>query len=252
MENIAPTELKVLLDKYSPFIQEVKKRLFRTLIIFALATSVGFVFYKNIIRFLISSLSLQGINLVFTSPFQYINLAISSGVTTGLMIAVPILIFQVVSFLKPALNSREYGMVLKFLPFSIVLFLLGFAFGISVMVWEIQLFAGKALEIGISNILDISRLLSSILLTATFMGAAFEFPVVLLLLMRIGLVKSKQLASKRKWIYLAAFFFAILLPIDSILTDILLSLPLIFLFEFTLLLNWLMDRKSPKKVITTA
>jgi len=140
-------------------------------------------------------------------------------------------------------------MLIWFLPFSLFLFLTGFLFGFLIMKWQIQIFLARSVSIGIGNILDISRLLTIVLLTSAFMGIGFEFPIVLLLLMRFGIIKHQQLAQKRPWIYLGSFIFAVLLPPDSILADILLSLPLIILFEFTLLLNRILERSKRGKAI---
>ena len=78
VQNSSPLSLySSAIEKYSPFIKEVKTRIIRTLSLFVLTTIFGFVFYENIIKFLIEVLGLKGINIVFTSPFQFINLAIS-------------------------------------------------------------------------------------------------------------------------------------------------------------------------------
>ena len=247
VEYIKPfesSELTAIITKFSPFLKETRKRLLITLFAFAVATTGGFVFYEKIIKFLVNLLSLEGVNIVFTSPFQFINLAISCGVATGLIVTLPLIIVQVLWFLKPALRKKEYQMVVRYLPFSIILFLIGFMFGAIIMKWQIQIFLDRSVSLGIGNILDISGLLTTVLVTSALMGLGFQFPIVLLLLMRIGILKQQQLASKRPWIYLGSFIFAILLPPDSILADILLSLPLIILFELTLLLNRLMRRKE--------
>lgn len=197
-------------------------------------------------------LSLEGINIVFTSPFQFINLAISTGVATGLVVALPLFVAQVLFFLKPALREKEYKMVVRFLPFSFVLFLIGFAFGALIMKWQIEIFLARSFSLGIGNVLDISGLLTTVLLTSALMGVGFQFPIVLLLLMRLGIISHQQLSEKRRWVYLGSFVFALLLPPDSILADIFLSLPLIGLFEFTLILNSILERKrlrtTPAKV----
>ncbi len=99
------------------------------------------------------------------------------------------------------------------------------------------------MSLGIGNVLDISRLLSTVFLTSVFMGIGFQFPLVLLLLMRIGIIKHTHLSKQRMWIYLGSFIFAVLLPPDSILADVLLSLPLIILFELTILLHRISERK---------
>ncbi|QQG47678.1 MAG: twin-arginine translocase subunit TatC [Candidatus Woesebacteria bacterium] len=240
MENIKPLtspELKALVDKYSPFLNEVRKRIVFTLLVFGLATMGGFFFYEEIIKFLIDILSLKGINIVFTSPFQFINLAISCGVASGLILSFPVLVIQILSFLKPALRIKEYKMVVRFLPFSLILFLGGFLFGALIMKWQIQIFLSRSISLGIGNILDISNLLTTVVLTSALMGIGFQFPIVLLLLMRIGIVKHQHLSKQRPWIYLGSFIFAVLLPPDSVLADILLTLPLVILFELTLILN---------------
>lgn len=146
MDNIKSLEfpkLKAVVAKYSPFLVEVRKRILFTLSVFAVATLVGFFFYEKIIKFLIDILGLRGVNIVFTSPFQFINLAISCGVATGLVLTFPLLIIQILSFLKPALKEKEYKMIVRFLPFSLFLFLIGFAFGALIMKWQIEIFFGQ-------------------------------------------------------------------------------------------------------------
>lgn len=225
-----------LIEKFTPFLNEVKKRLILTLSVFTISTIGGFIFYESIIKFLISTLSLNGINIVFTSPFQFINLAISCGVASGLILTFPLIVYQIVSFLRPALKKLEYNLVINYIPFSIILFLIGFAFGAFIMKWQIEIFLDSSLSLGIGNILDISSLLSTILLTSAFLGVGFQFPIILLILGRLGIVKRQSLVKNRLWIYLGSFIFAILLPADSILADVFLSLPMIILFEISLML----------------
>lgn len=226
---------------------EVRKRLFFVVSIFVIAMIVGFSFYEQIIRFLVNFLSLQGVNIVFTSPFQFINLAISSGVACGLIAAFPLIIAQFMSFMKPALRKGEYKLVLNMLPFSIFLFLVGFIFGAIIMKWQVQIFMDKSVTLGIGNVLDISRLLSVVLITSALMGVGFQFPVVLLMLMHFGVIKRNQLSKQRPWVYLGSFIFALFLPPDSILADFLLSLPLVILFEITLILNRIFEARRSKE-----
>jgi len=238
------SELDLLIKKYSPYLAEIRKRFLITLAFFAAGTTIGFIFYENIIKFLIGNLSLKGVNVVFTSPFQFINLAISCGIATGLVFVFPFLIYQIFSFLRPALKDKEYNLLLGFVPSSIFLFVVGFLFGIVVMKWQIEIFLSQTVTLGIGNILDISHLLSLVLLTSALMGAAFQFPIVIFILLRLDIINHHQLSKQRLWVYLGSFIFAILLPPDSVLADVLLSLPLIVLFEVTLLLDRIFQRKK--------
>lgn len=212
--------------------------------VFVVAMIVGFVFYETIIRFLIDILSLKGINIVFTSPFQFINLAISCGIATGLVLVFPLLIYQISSFLKPALRRKEYTMIIGFFPFSLILFIFGFSFGFLIMKWQIEIFLAKSVSLGIGNVLDISRLLSTVLITSVLMGVSFQFPIIMFLLLRFRVVKYHQLRKWRLWVYLGSFLFAILLPPDSVLADILLTLPIVILFELTLILGRIFEKKE--------
>ncbi len=249
MDNFVSSEsaeLSAALKKYYPFISELRKRIIYTVGVFLLATITGFVFYEQIIKYLIDILSLRGVNVVFTSPFQFINLSISCGLATGLVTVFPLIIFQLLSFLRPALKRKEFQTVASFIPLAIVLFVAGFSFGILIMRWQIQIFLSRASSLEIGNILDISSILSTVLLTSVIMGIGFQFPIVLYLLMKLGVLQPSHLHKWRKWVYLGSFIFAIMLPLDSVIADLLLTLPMIFLFELTLILFFIFSRKTPK------
>lgn len=252
MENVKPldsSDFQVLIKKYSRFLIEIRKRLIFTVLAFVAGTTIGFIYFQNIIRLLVDVLSLKGVNVVFTSPFQFINLSISCGVATGLIIAFPLIIIQLMSFLRPALRPREYKMVLGLLPLCILLFIAGFSLGALIMKWQIEIFLNQSMSLGIGNVLDISHLLSVIIITSTLMGLVFQTPIILLLLLRIGILKHPNVSKARPWVYLGSFVFAILLPPDSILADVFLSLPLVILFELTLILDKILERKRTVQTV---
>lgn len=223
--------------KYMPFLVEIRKRLFFALAVFIIASVLGFIFYEKTTRLILPIFSIQGLNLVFTTPFQYMSLAINSGLLIGLIAVFPLLIIQVLAFLKPALNPKEYKVILMLLPISIFLFIGGFSFGVYIMKWVIVLFYQKSTSLNIGNILDVNRLLSSILVTGALMGLAFQFPIILTVLMRLKIVGYQYFVKQRIWAYMSALLFAVILPPTDLLSLLLLFLPLAFLFEFTLLLN---------------
>lgn len=232
-----PSNLQAAINKYYPFLMEVRKRILFTLSGFIIGGVLGLVFYEKIIGLILKIFSLKGVNIVFTTPFQFINLAISTALVCGLLTAFPLIVAQVLSFLRPGLKQKEYRLVLSFLPFSIFLFIVGFAFGALIMRWQVEIFLGKSITLGIGNMIDITNLLSMILLTSALLGIGFQFPIIFSILMRLKVIKHEWMAKQRPWFYLGSFIFAILLPPDSILADVLLTLPLVILFETTLILN---------------
>lgn len=252
METLTPSEtarVTELLQRFSPFIGEIKRRFIRTLVIFVISLLFGFIFYEFLIKLVIQLLSLDTINIVFTSPFQFINLAISCGIATGVVVVFPLLIHQVISFIKPALKPKEFKIIMRFLPTSITLFLVGFMFGIVVMKWHIQLFLTRSTSLGIGNVLDISQLISTVLIISSFMGLIFQFPIVILLLNKLGIVHYHQLKSKRKFVYATALLLVIFLPLTSILSDIILAVPIIVLYEITLLISKYYEKRKERAKI---
>ena len=123
------TTVQENINRYLPLLSEVRRRILFVFSIFLLFGVVGFFYYEKIIVFIIDTIDLGEVNIVFTSPFQFLNLAISSSLLIGTIATIPLLLYQVLHFLKPALKSKEYRSIIAFMPLSIVLFLGGFTFG---------------------------------------------------------------------------------------------------------------------------
>ncbi|KKU27763.1 MAG: Twin arginine targeting protein translocase subunit TatC [Candidatus Amesbacteria bacterium GW2011_GWA2_47_11b] len=228
------------INKYFPYLLEIRKRLLLAVSVMLVSGFLGFFYYDRIVAAMVKMLQLDGINIVFTSPFQYVELAMSSALLIGLVSAIPFVIWQLLSFLKPALKDPEYRLVVFMLPLALVLFAAGFAFGVLMMKYVVVLFQASATKLNIGNYLDVSALLTAIITTSSLMGLAFQFPLVLTALVHFKAVKYAWLAKQRPWAYLSSFIFSIMLPPTDVLSDVLLTLPLVILFELTLILNRLL------------
>ncbi len=236
-EDILPAEIQQSINTYMPFLMEIRKRLFFTFCLFVITAVIGFIYTDKIIGLIIEIFGIKGVNIVFTSPFQYINLSFSISFLVGITILFPVIIFQVITFLKPALKTQEYKLVLSLLPISILLFISGFIFGTIVMRFIIAAFYLQSVKLNLGNFLDLSNLISHILTTALLMGLAFQFPILITALIRLKVVKQRTLSKRRFWIYATAAMFAALLPPADLPSTGAYFLILIILFEVTLLLN---------------
>ncbi|WKZ25571.1 MAG: twin-arginine translocase subunit TatC [bacterium] len=235
-DNIS-TNVQENINRYFPLLSEVRKRLLFIVSIFLLFGIIGFFYYEKIIVFILGLIDLDGVNIVFTSPFQFLNLAVSSSFLIATIVTIPILIYQFLTFLKPALKVKEYRSIIAFLPLSVFLFLAGFSFGFLMMKYVVTIFYSKSVELDIGNMLDISKLLSQILVTSSLMGLAFQYPIAMSLLMKFKVVALQTFIRQRPIAYMIALIFAALMPPTDIFSLILLTLPLVILFELTLLLN---------------
>ncbi len=230
-------ELENSVEKYIPFLVEIKKRLMFTLCLFIITSIIGFIYTDRIIKLIVEAFGIKGVNIVFTPPFQFINLSLTIALLMGVVILFPLIIFQLVSFLKPALTNKEFKLILFLLPVSLLLFTLGASFGMVVMRYIIGAFYIESLKLNLGNFLDISNLISHIMVTSILMGLAFQFPVVITALMYLKIIKHETLSKKRFWIYAGSAMLAGLLPPADIPSTVVYFLILVALFEITLLLH---------------
>lgn len=223
--------------QFLPYLYELRKRLLFIVAVFLVGCGIGFYYYQPLVMFVLHLYNLDGVNIAFTSPFQFVNLAINAGIIIGCITAFPLLMYQMLAFLKPALEPREYKLILRLLPLSIILFIAGFLFGTWIMKFIVIMFSQQTNTLNIQNLWDIERFLSQIFMTALLLGIIFQFPLILTILLRCGVLGHSSVAKQRIPIYIGLLVVIILLPPTDLLSAIFMFFPLAFIFEFTLLLN---------------
>lgn len=225
------------IKNYSPYLEEIRKRLLWVLASFLGGGILGIIFSSNIILFFLRIFNFSGVNIIMTSPSQLIDLSIYTGLIIGIMVAIPTLGYNGYSFIANALNQKEKKIIKFYAFFGIILFILGSVFGAGVTQLVIGLYSNFSSGFAISNIWDIQKFFNQVIVTALLMGFIFQMPLVLTILIRFGVVKRSYLVSKRKYVYAAIIIVAVLLPSTDILSLVFETLPLLFLFEIALLLN---------------
>lgn len=231
------SELDAAIIKYTPYLKELQTNLFHVFITFLTGGAVGFIYYQKILSFIMHLFKMDGINLVLTSPYQFIDLAVNTGILCGLILALPLLGFHLLSFVRPALAPREYELISRLYPASIILFVVGFIFGAWIIQFIITIYSQTTMEFSVNNLWDVSHFFNQILTTGISLAIIFELPILLTGLIRLKLLKVKALRKSRRYIYTAILVFVAFLPPNDIISLALLSVPPLLLFEATLLLN---------------
>lgn len=223
--------------KYLPYLQEIQKKLVTLLIVILVSGLSGFLYYQKILTFILHIFNLEGITIVLSSPYQFIDLAINTGLATGVIVAFPLLIYYIIGFLRPALAPKEFRLLKRLVPLALIFFVVGFGFGIWVMQFVINIYSQTIMDFDVSNIWDISHFFAQTIIMGLCLGLVFELPIIVTLLIKLKLVNKKTIASNRRFVYAAIIVFAALLPPNDIISlSILTTVPL-FLFELALLLN---------------
>ncbi len=225
---------------------ELRKRLIKSVIVVVLTSIVSFVFAKQIFYILI--LPAEGINLIYIEMTEMIGIYMKVSLASGIVLAMPYLIYQLIMFISPALTRKEKRYVYLLLPWIALMFTGGVIFGYFILVPPATNFLitfGSDIatpQIKIGNYISIvTRLLLAI-------GLVFEMPVVTTFLSRLGIIKPKWLSNKRKPAIILAFVLAALItPTFDPLNQTLVAAPLIILYEISIWLAKLVQRRKPHK-----
>lgn len=226
------------MGKFLPFLEELRHRLFTGVILFTVCFVVGFMSAGMILKKLTG---LVGFNkevvLVVSSPFQFIQVAMDLGFFLAILVTAPYVVYSLYSFILPALTKSEKRTLFKLAPVSACLFIFGFFYGFFVLYYALGALASLNTSLGIANFWNVSQFLSEILLTSVLLGLFFEFPIILTLLIKFGIIALKTLKDNRRVAYTLLLVVAIVLPPTDPISLLALVLPLWLLYEATIVLN---------------
>jgi sec-independent protein translocase protein TatC len=226
-----------ILSEYGQYLDEIWKRLYNLVVVFVILFIVGFSFSGVILEFIVNFFNLQNATIITTSPFQFFDLAITVGMYTGFVLCVPLFLFSLYGFLKDGLKGREKKFFFVLLPIGLILFCLGFAYGVVVLYFTLNSIAIINIGLGIKNFWDISIFLSQIILTSILLGLVFQFPIILTFLIKNKILDTNFLKTKRRHAIIIMFIVTSLLPPTDGLSLIIMVVPLILLYEITILVN---------------
>ncbi|MGS0675010.1 twin-arginine translocase subunit TatC [Shewanella sp. 0m-4] len=171
-----------------------------------------------------SSMIATDVAAPFFAPFK-LTLVLS------FFVAVPYVLYQVWSFVAPGLYKHEKRLVVPLLTSSTLLFYLGIAFAYYIVFPVVFGFFASAAPEGVEVATDISSYLSFILKLFFAFGLAFEIPVAVILLCWAGVTTPEDLKQKRPYIVVGAFVIGMLLTPPDIISQTMLAIPMLILFE---------------------
>lgn len=156
----------------------------------------------------------------------------------GFVIALPYILYQIWSFVLPALKAKEKQALGTIVPASVILFVVGIGFAyFTVFQVGLKFFWAFAESSNIQQIYGMDEYLSFCIAFLLPFGLIFELPIVVLVLAKMGLVSPKFLASKRRYALLIIFVIAaVLTPGPDIISQVMMAAPMYILFEISIFL----------------
>jgi len=227
-------------------LNELKKRLFRVAIVALIFVGIAvgnfqriFDLFTNESRRLIEAAGGDIIQLTLTEAWVA---AAKLAIMVGLVAALPYFLWEMSMFFRPGLKSSERKYIYLLIPGALVSFGLGAAFAYLILIprlFEFMLRFQGNLAVPTITAASVVSLMMGILF---WIGSIFELPIVMFILAKIGLLTSAWLKTKRRWMILISFVFgAIVTPTDP-LSQVIVAIPVMLLFEIGMLLVRLAER----------
>ncbi len=217
--------------------EDLRHRLYRGVILFVAFFLIGFFSTGVILKKILTIVHLDQVTIATSSPFQFADIAMDFGFFLAIMVCVPYIIYSFYIFTVPALTKNERIKLLQSTPLSVGLFIVGFSYGFFILYYALEAFASINTGLGIANFWNIGQFLSQIFITSALLGLVFEFPLLLTLLIKLGVITPQTLKNQRRVAYFLMFSLASLLPPTDGLSLLAMALPLVLLYEVTILLN---------------
>jgi Tat protein translocase TatC len=193
-----------------------------------------------------------GGKLTFTSPTEPVMITLKLAFVVGLILAAPVIGYQIWRFLAPALYDRERRVVVPALLAAVLFFLVGAAFGWYLVPQALQVLFSFQTE-GLTGLITYERYFGFVLAIVLSMGVCFEVPLVVMLLAAFGLVTPGGLNRFRRYaIVLSAVAGAVLSPGTDIISMLMMTVPLMLLYELGVVGAWVLHRRRLRQAAEAA
>lgn len=231
-------------------LEELRVRLFKTVVAYVLGCVVAWFLYSRVLALLIDPLEklpvadqiLQDGQLIYTAPTEAFFIRLKVTAFTGLVLALPVALWQLWRFVTPGLYRHERRYALPFVVTSLALFALGVLTALVSLPKALEVltdFAGTELVL----LPRASDYLSFVLLLVAAFGFSFEFPIILLGLTLAGALTSEKLRKARRvaWVVILIVA-AVITPTQDPITLSIMAFPLGLLYEGTIVVARMLKR----------
>jgi len=184
--------------------------------------------------------------LIFLKPSGMLMVRMNVSIALGLIASLPVIFYQLWKFVSPGLLPKEKKVVLPVILFSTLCFLTGAVFAYLVMIPFILPFMYSMATEDIEATLNISEYIGFVVRIILVSGLVFEMPMIVFFLTKLGILQPKMLRKFRRYAIVINFIIAAILTPPDPISQILLAVPLLILYEVSILVSATVYRKKKK------
>ena len=239
MSDSGSQDTDTLKASEQPFVQHLKElrdRLVKSFIAIAVMCAILSIFpgpaqlYDLLAAPLVAQLP-EGTRLIATSVISPFLVPLKIMLMAGFLLALPVVLYQAWAFVAPGLYAHEKRLVMPLVVSSTVLFFIGVAFCYFFVFGQVFKFIQSFAPKSITAAPDIEAYLSFVLTMFIAFGLAFEVPIVVIVLARMGLVTIEKLKAFRSYFIVLAFIIAAIVTPPDVVSQLALAIPMVILYE---------------------
>lgn len=234
-DNMQQNEMKLL-----EHLDELRSKLIKIMLAFMISLASALIFVKDIYNWLVRDLEDK---LVILGPSDILWVYMMISFVVAVAVTIPVAAFQTWRFVAPALTSRERRVTLAFIPALFVLFLMGISFGYFVLFPIVLSFLTTLSTEQFETMFTAEKYFHFMLNLTLPLGLLFEMPVVVIFLTRLGVLNPYRLSKARKLSYFVLITVSVIITPPDVVSDILVIIPLLTLYETSISLSKRVYRK---------
>ena len=224
-------------------LDELRGRLIKSILFVCAGFLIAYLFIGRIQDFLIASFFTETkLPLAFLNPTEGFIVSLKLSLAVGILIAAPGVFYQFWRFVAPGLYPRERKFILPVVITSTVSFLIGVGFSFFVLPYATQFFLSFGGD-KIQNLWSFGSYVDFIVRLMIAFGVVFELPLVIYFLVRLGIVTPQFLRKQRRYAIIINLIIAAVITPPDIFTMVVLSIPLLALYEISILVGDVVHRK---------
>jgi sec-independent protein translocase protein TatC len=214
-------------------LQELRRRLIIIILAVAVGSTICYFYSAELVHYITAPAG----KLYYMSPAEAFFTYLRVSFFAGFLLALPIVLYQAWAFIVPALTNQEKMASFILVPSSVFLFFAGLAFSyLLVLPAGIKFFMGFATE-NLQPMLSLGEYLSFVISFLLPFGFIFELPLFIIVMAKFGIIGSAFLSTKRKHVLVLSFIVgAIISPTPDVLSQTMVAVPVIVLYELSILI----------------
>ncbi|MCX5755761.1 MAG: twin-arginine translocase subunit TatC [Gemmatimonadetes bacterium] len=236
-------------------LEELRWRLVKSLaalmVSFFIAFYLAWTYFNPIMGWMVKPILpiLENGKLVYTHPMGAFTIIMQLAGMLAIILASPVIVYQVWCFLSPAMNARERKIIVPVLGFALALFLAGVALAVFIFVPVTAAMMTTVKSEWLTSMITAEEYFGFIFFISLAFGAVFELPILVLILTALGLITPQLLQRVRRWaVVISLVVCEIITPGDAIISTLILWVPVYGLYEMSIIVSWFVHRARLKRI----